>query len=150
MRNGFRQLSIGVVVLGMAGTGASVATACDTDPGHTAAEWIYGCSRHAPTVLTGDATVTRVPGSGSTPPTATVTFSARVDPNRYATTARFQYGTRRLSSNTGSQSAGSGDHPVTVSASVTGLRLHTTYRFRVVATSAAGTTYGSTETITTP
>jgi hypothetical protein len=71
------------------------------------------------------------------------TLTARVDPQGSATTVSFELGT---STSYGLQSAtkdaGSGTGPVTVEIPVQGLTQGTTYHFRVVATSAAGTTRG--------
>jgi phosphodiesterase/alkaline phosphatase D-like protein len=80
------------------------------------------------------------------------TLGGTVDPNGSVSSYRFEYGT---ATSYGSQSpavdasAGSGSAPVTVSADLTGLAPATTYYFRVVATSPAGTSYGDQGSFTT-
>lgn len=98
------------------------------------------------------------PGSSTLPPIATTqaatgittsgaVLNGAVNPNGMATDAWFQYGTDpNLSGadNTAIQAAGNGVADVSVNASVTGLTAGTTWYFRVCASSAAGTVYGST------
>jgi hypothetical protein len=78
------------------------------------------------------------------------TLTAKVDPQGSATTVTFDLGT---STSYGLQSAtkdaGSGTGPVTVEIPVQSLTQGTTYHFRVVATSAAGTSRGADATFTT-
>ena len=64
---------------------------------------------------------------------------------------KFEYGTTTAygSSVPCSPAPGSGDSPVAVSASVTGLAANTTYHFRIVATNAGGTSKGADETFKT-
>jgi hypothetical protein len=67
------------------------------------------------------------------------------------TACRFEYGT---TANYGSSVAcstmpGSSTSPVAVSAEITGLSAETTYHYRIVATNAGGTGYGSDQTLTT-
>ncbi len=89
----------------------------------------------APTALTG-------PATGLTATTATLTGS--VDPAGEATTYSFQYGkTTSYGSQTATASAGTGNAAVSVTATVSGLTPGQTYHFRLVATSAAGTTTGA-------
>jgi len=116
-----RLLIVGIAAVLMTGTAALAAT--------------------APTATSGSASAVTASGA---------TVSATVNPNGTSTTYAFQYGT---SSNYGSQtattSAGSGTSAQSVHATLSGLTSHTTYHYRVVATSAAGTTSGSDQTFTT-
>jgi phosphodiesterase/alkaline phosphatase D-like protein len=80
----------------------------------------------------------------------TATISGTVNPNGTSTTARFEYGTSTsYGSQTQSASVGSGTNGVGVSASLSGLKPGTTYHYRVIATSSAGTTRGEDGTLTT-
>jgi hypothetical protein len=89
-----------------------------------------------PTVVTGAASL--VTGSSAT-------LHAMVNPNgAEVSECRFEYGT---STSYGSSAAcapapGSGESPVAVSASVTGLSAHTIYHFRISAANAGGTGSG--------
>jgi hypothetical protein len=86
--------------------------------------------------------VTTIAASGISQTEATLNGS--VNPNGLATNYYFQYGlTTSYGSHTTSTSAGSGSAAVNVNAAVTGLTAGTTYHFRLVATSAAGTTNGA-------
>ena len=78
------------------------------------------------------------------------TLNGRVDPNGRSTTYFFDYGTTTAyGSKTSSSSAGSGSSSTSVSKSVTGLKPGTTYHFRLVATSDAGTVAGADQVFTT-
>lgn len=85
-----------------------------------------------------------------------VTFSSAslagsVDPRGQETTYVFQYGpTRSYGSQTPLSPAGSGTRAISVSQSVSGLQPLTTYHYRIVASSPAGTTKGTDRTFTTP
>src|SRR6476646_3332729 len=93
-----------------------------------------GARAAAPTAVTGP-----VSAVGAT--TATVTGT--VDPGGVATTWYVEYGTSTAyGSKTASKSAGSGSAAAAVSASLSGLTQGTTYHYRVVATSTAGTSHG--------
>jgi streptogramin lyase len=78
--------------------------------------------------------------------------TATVNPNGYTVSScRFEYG---ISESYGSSVPctslpGSGVIPVKVSARIASLAAHTTYHFRIVATSPEGTSYGSDATFTT-
>jgi putative cell wall-binding protein len=75
--------------------------------------------------------------------TSSATLNGTVDPQGSPTTYYFQYGTTTsYGLNTVVQSAGSGTTAIAVSTSVTGLLANTTYYFQLVATNAAGTTFG--------
>lgn len=95
----------------------------------------------APSATTG-------PVSSVGPTTATVTGT--VNPNGTATTWHVEYGTTTgYGSSTASANAGSGTTNVAVSVSLSGLKAGTTYHYRVVATSSAGTTRGADGILTT-
>lgn len=88
-----------------------------------------------PDVITGTA-------AGITPNSAVV--SGLVNPNGQVTTYHFDYGTSTgYGHSTPSSGAGSGTTANAVSAILTGLQADTTYHFRLVATSASGTTSGT-------
>src|SRR5438045_6960443 len=94
-----------------------------------------GARAAAPTAITGPVTAV-----GAT--TATVTGT--VDPGGVATTWYVEYGTSTsYGSQTAAKSAGSGTSNVEVSVSLASLAQGTTYHYRVVATSTAGTSRGS-------
>ncbi|MBU1695208.1 MAG: hypothetical protein KKC51_14770, partial [Verrucomicrobia bacterium] len=81
---------------------------------------------------------------------SSATLRGTVNPKGSATTWWFEYGlTTAYGSNTPNRSAGSGTVNSNVSAAVTGLAAANTYHFRLVATNAAGITYGSDRTLTT-
>jgi hypothetical protein len=89
-------------------------------------------------------------GSASSVLDTSATLNGTVDPNGSATSYHFDYGTTAsYGSQTASSSAGSGSSAVSESAGVTGLSPGTTYHFRLVATSAAGTSNGADQTFTT-
>jgi phosphodiesterase/alkaline phosphatase D-like protein len=68
-----------------------------------------------------------------------VRLRGRVDPGGEPTRYRFQWGTgRRLGHLTRLRRIGAA-RAVAVAATIAGLRPHTTYRFRLLATNAAGT-----------
>ena len=93
-----------------------------------------GARAAAPTAVTGP-----VSAVGAT----TSTVTGTVDPGGVATTWYVEYGTSTAyGSKTASKSAGSGSAAAAVSASLSGLTQGTTYHYRVVATSTAGTSHG--------
>ena len=95
----------------------------------------------APSATTGSSS--NVTGSGAT-------VAASVNPNGTSTTYAFQYGTTtNYGSQTATTSAGAGTSNESVHATLSGLLSHTTYHYRVVATSASGTTAGSDQSFTT-
>jgi len=79
------------------------------------------------------------------------TLNGSVNANGGTTTVSFQYGLTSAygSTITASPASVTGTFTTAVSASISGLLLETTYHFRVVATSAGGTTYGADTTFTT-
>lgn len=98
----------------------------------------------APSVLT-------EPASSVTQTSATL--NALIDPNGAEVSAcTLEYGATESygAAEPCSPSPGSGATPVAVSAGIGGLSPNATYHFRVVATSAGGTSYGSDRTLTTP
>ena len=95
----------------------------------------------APTAITGP-----VSAVGTTSATATGT----VNPNGQSTSWYFEYGTSTsYGRRTSTRNAGSGTTNVRVSAALTGLAPGTTYHYRLVATSGAGTTRGGDGVFTT-
>jgi hypothetical protein len=77
-------------------------------------------------------------------------LNGSVNPNGQSTTWYFEYGTSTsYGASTPVRSAGSGTHSTNVSAAVSNLAAATTYHFRLVAASSAGTTYGSDQSLTT-
>jgi hypothetical protein len=96
-----------------------------------------------------------LPSAVTGPPSAITvtgaTLSGNVNPNGTATTWSFQYGTSSsYGLSTASTSAGAGTATESVSAPLTGLTPGTTYDYRLVATSSAGTTYGTETSFQTP
>ncbi len=82
-------------------------------------------------------------GDASKVTSSSATLNGKVDPNGVTTTYVFQYGTgTSYGSLTAAKSAGKGGSAVNVSAGIGGLKVHTTYHFRLVATSANGVTQG--------
>lgn len=81
---------------------------------------------------------------------ATATLNGSVNPQGVATTYYFEYGTTlAYGTKTAVQSAGSGASAAPVSAAISGLRVNTTYHYRLVATGAAGNVVGTDEAFTT-
>jgi hypothetical protein len=88
------------------------------------------------------------PASSVTDTTATV--AGTVNPNGLATTYHVDYGTDpNYGRRTADGSAGNGYFAANVSGSLTGLQPATVYHYRLVATSASGTTYGVDQTFET-
>jgi phosphodiesterase/alkaline phosphatase D-like protein len=89
-------------------------------------------------------------GSAASVAQSSATVKGTVNPNGTDTTYYFQYGTSTsYSTNTSATGAGSGGADTSVSASLTGLTSSTTYHYRLVAVSSAGTTAGADKTFTT-
>jgi hypothetical protein len=94
------------------------------------------------------------PAAGTLPATdigpTTATLNATVNPNGVATTVHFEYGTTdALGQATPDTDAGDGSTEQGAEAALTGLTAGTTYHYRVVATSADGTTEGDIATFKT-
>src|SRR5690348_4410048 len=95
----------------------------------------------APTVTTSAAT--GVTGSGAT-------LNGSVNPNGQQTSYAFQWGpTAGYGHETALTSAGSGNGTSSVSATLSGLASGTTYHFRIIAISGAGTSVGADQSFTT-
>lgn len=95
----------------------------------------------APAVATVDAT--------SVTPTS-ATLRGTVTPNGLSTTWWFEYGTSTsYGSKTSAKSAGSGSSATSVSATVSSLKIATTYHFRLVAQNASGKSVGEDRTFST-
>jgi phosphodiesterase/alkaline phosphatase D-like protein len=80
------------------------------------------------------------------------TIHAKVDPDQFATTYRFEYGETTAYGDEapeGGAAIGSGLSPVAVSAALSGLKVGRAYHFRVVAENSAGTTIGADQTLST-
>jgi hypothetical protein len=76
-------------------------------------------------------------------------LNGTVTPNGQATSWLFEYGTTSShGSKTSARGAGSGTGPVSVYRSLTRLKPGTTYHYRLVATNASGTSFGSDRTFT--
>src|SRR5579863_3744675 len=86
-------------------------------------------------------TVTTTPASSVTSSSATLNGS--INPNGSSTTWYFEYGqTMGYGSKTAVQNAGSGTSSVNVSAPVSGLQGNHSFHFRLVASSAGGSSQG--------
>ena len=82
--------------------------------------------------------------------TTSARLNGKVDPNGRATTYLFEYGTTTAyGTKTSSSSAGSGTNATNVFKNVGALKVGTTYHYRLVATSDAGTATGSDQAFTT-
>ena len=81
----------------------------------------------------------------------TATLAGQVDPKGQATAFAFEYGTTTsFGSLSAIDSAGAGGSAQDVSLPIGGLAPGTTYRYRLVATNASGTTTGAVQSFTTP
>jgi YVTN family beta-propeller protein len=102
------------------------------------------------TFTTGIDPPTVTTGSATSVTSSSATLNGSVNPNGYSTNYYFEYGlTTSYGSNTTSTSAGSGTTAVPVSGGISGLSPGNTYHFRIVATNAGGTNFGSDQTFTT-
>lgn len=92
-------------------------------------------------------------GSADVTSSTTVTVHGATNPNGADTTCRVEYSTDPTLAGSSTQDcsagAGSGTSEAPVSADLTGLTGHTTYYYRLVTTSANGTTNGSVSSFTT-
>jgi hypothetical protein len=77
------------------------------------------------------------------------TLNGSVNPHGLTTTVYFQYGTTTSYGLTTAIQSKTGNTYQNVTANISGLTASTTYHFRIVATNAAGTRYGSDRTFTT-
>ena len=89
----------------------------------------------------------------TSPATNVASFSAKlngsVNPHGLTTSVYFQYGTTNSYGLTSAPQSHTGNTPLNISASISGLTASTTYHFRIVAHNASGTTNGSDRTFTT-
>src|SRR5579884_2796142 len=109
---------------------------------------IASASNPAPASAAGPPAATT--GSPSNMAQSSASVSGTVNPNGIDTHYYFQYGTSTAyGGTTASTDAGAGTSPVTGTANITGLKSSTTYHYRVVAVSSAGTTDGADATFTT-
>lgn len=93
---------------------------------------------------------TAATASASAVAATSATLNGAVNPNGLATSWYFEYGpTTVYGSTTASKNAGSGTSSVSVSTSLTTLTVGTTYHYRLVAKSAAGTNRGTDQTFST-
>ena len=95
---------------------------------------------------------TLTPGPPSSLTSSAVTLNAQVNPNGAAVgECRFEYGTTALYGTSApcAPSPGEGRSPVAVSVSIGGLTANTSYHFRILAGSPAGTSYSVDQTVTT-
>jgi hypothetical protein len=102
----------------------------------------------------GTAAAASAPTASTGPVTAvgptTATVSGSVNPNGVATTWHVDYGTgTSYGSTTAPANAGSGTTSAAVSQSLTGLKPGTSYHYRIVASSTAGTAHGADGLLTT-
>src|SRR4029077_16341182 len=98
-------------------------------------------------------TTTGPPGVITSPATnvtsSSATLNGSVDPHGLTTNVHFQYGTTTSYGLTTAIQDKTGDTYQNVVATIGGLTASTTYHFRIVATSSAGTRYGADQTFTT-
>jgi hypothetical protein len=88
-------------------------------------------------------------GAGPVTPT-TALLHGTVDPNGHATTYFFQFGTTSLyGTNSGTQSAGSGQSAISITAGIGGLVPNTLYHYRIVAQYSGGLVKGKDRTVRT-
>jgi hypothetical protein len=106
-----------------------------------------GTANGADGILTTSSAPDVVTGNASSITATSATLNGTVNPSSRSTTWYFEYGTSTsYGTKTSAKDAGSGTSSVPVSAAITGLKSGTTYHFRLVATSDAGTARGSDRT----
>jgi hypothetical protein len=109
-----------------------------------------GTSRSADRTFVTTGAPAVVTGSVGSITFTSATLKGTVNPNGVATTWYFEYGTTTsYGTKTAAHSAGSGTKAVSESAAISGLKAGTTYHYRLVATSASGTTAGRDRTFST-
>jgi hypothetical protein len=113
----------------------------------------YGTSGNSNVVHVTTLNPTGFPVAITNPATSITSSSARlngtVDPHGLSTTVYFQYGRTTSYANRTPDQTKTGNNYQNVSANISGLSAHTTYHFRMVASNAAGTRYGTDRTFTT-
>ena len=125
---------------------------------NTAGTFYYLCTQDHGAYFPEAGQVIVTPPTG--PPTVTTnpaafiaSFSAMLkgslNPDGLSTTFHFQYGTTTSYGLTTAPQTQTGDTSLNVSAGISSLTANTTYHFRIVASNAAGTTYGTDRTLTT-
>jgi hypothetical protein len=128
------------------GNGVALSESADTaliggpaDNGSLGATWVF---------VSGPGVET---GTGSEVKPMSAKLSATVDPNEENSECEFEYGTTTSYGKIAvcSSQPGSGDSPVAVSASLSGLTANTTYHFRIAASNPSGTSHGADQTFTT-
>jgi len=97
---------------------------------------------------TGPPVVTTNPASNTTASSAALNGS--LDPHGLTTNVSFQYGTTTSYGHTTTMQTQTGNTYRNIAANISGLTMHTTYHFRIVATNSAGSRTGSDRTFTTP
>jgi phosphodiesterase/alkaline phosphatase D-like protein len=106
-----------------------------------------GTANGADGILTTSSAPAVVTGNASSITATSATLNGTVNPSSRSTTWYFEYGTStNYGTKTTTKDAGSGTSDVAVSAPITGLKSGSTYHFRLVATSDAGTARGSDHT----
>lgn len=125
----------------IAGTDPAPAVITASDPGLSSAHTTVTQTALAPSAATG-------PAGGLS--TTAATLNGLVNPHGTATTVHFEYGpSTGYGWSTPGQSAGSGTQDQAVTAALSGLQPATTYHYRLVAVSSAGTANGPDMTFTT-
>jgi len=110
----------------------------------------------APSIFTTPNPPSVTGGSASSVTGQSAVLNGNINPNGAATTYVFQYGLQKLAitptyeSSSASHDAGSGQASAPASGTISSLTPGTAYHFRVVATSARGTSYGQDVIFTTP
>jgi hypothetical protein len=139
------RLAAAVVLVACGATVAVVTSAGNPSPASAAGTTSTGST----TPTTPAKAPTATTGSPSDIGQSNATLTGTVNPNGQATTYFFQYGTTTsYGTQTSPGSAGSGSTPVAVHTAILGLTPNTTYHYRLVAESSAGTTDGADQTLT--
>jgi Ca2+-binding RTX toxin-like protein len=134
--SGTKSISVSKAVTGLApGVLYHFRIVATSDVGSSTGSDLTFVTQAPPTIVTGPATEI-----GST----SATLGGSVNPNGRATTVYVEYGTStKYGSKTSTRSVGSGTSPITVAFPVSNLGPGLTYHFRLVGTSARGTTLGA-------
>ncbi|HXB65114.1 MAG TPA: fibronectin type III domain-containing protein [Solirubrobacteraceae bacterium] len=131
------------------------------DPSEPSSIWVSGLYQNQSGGFGWGSEIAKISTSTFALPTATTTgawgetatsakVSGTVNPQGVATTYHIDYGlTSGYEAATSEKSAGSGTSPISVSATLTGLKPGTTYHYRVVATTSTGNAIGVDKTFKT-